>query len=217
MQQTDFDAALRARHGDQAQDLLYQSRVAIAGAGGVGSQIAYLLTRAGVGHIQLIDFDCVELNNLHRQQYRIADIGKPKVDALKEQLEQINPFSEIITYHERVDETNMRRLFSEADIIIEAFDQPEEKAKLVNFCLEHFPKKKMIANSGMAGYGWSNRIHTRKCMKNFYICGDECADVAQEGTLFAARVAICAGHAANLAIRLIIDPKNTEHESDWEE
>lgn len=212
MQQADYDAALRARHGDAAQDWLYQSHVAIAGAGGIGSQIAYLLTRAGVGHLKLIDFDCVELNNLHRQQYRVSDIGRPKVEALKEQLLLVNPFLEIEAVQTRVTEENMKELFSGADMVIEAFDRPEEKAKLVNFCLEHFPEKKLIANSGMAGYGKSNRIHTRKCMKNFYICGDEQADVTQEGTLFASRVAICAGHAANLAVTWIIDPERLESE-----
>ena len=200
----EMDKALRERHGDAAQEKLYQAHAAIAGAGGIGSLTAFLLARAGVGHLHLIDFDEVELSNLHRQQYRLSDLGEKKVVALKNQLLEINPFLDIQTSCVTVTEQNMGSLFREADLIIEAFDCPEAKAMLVNYVLLHFPDKYLIANSGMAGYSDSNRIHTRKCMKNFYICGDESSDVRQEGTLFASRVSICAGHAANLAIQLMI-------------
>lgn len=205
MLREEIDRALRQRHGDEVQDKLYQARVAIAGIGGVGSHIAYMLARAGVGHLHLIDFDVVDITNIHRQQYSCLDIGEKKTAALAAAISGINPFLDVRTSDCRVTEDNMGELFQDADIIIEAFDKPEAKAMLVNYALEHFPEKYLIANSGMAGYGDSNLIHTRKCMKKFYICGDEQADVEKEGTLFAARVAICSGHAANLAIRLILE------------
>lgn len=201
----EIDRSLRARHGDAAQEKLYRARIAVAGVGGVGSHIAFSLARAGVGHLHLIDFDVVDISNLHRQQYRLKDVGKEKTKALKEQLLAIHPYLDIRESCVRVTEQNMEALFSSEDIIIEAFDQPEAKAMLVNYVLEHFPDKRLIANSGMAGYGDSNRIRTRRCMTNFYICGDESADVETEGTLFASRVSICAGHAANLAIQLVVD------------
>ena len=57
-------------------------------------------------------------------------------------------------------------------IVCEAFDNPEAKAMLVNGILEHFPEKKLVSATGMAGYGSSNTIRTQKLMKNFYLCGD---------------------------------------------
>lgn len=209
-----IDRCLKERHGEQAQKLLYRARVAVAGVGGMGSAIATALARAGVGHLHLIDFDCVELNNLHRQQYFLNQIGQPKVKALRSLLLDINPFLDIQASCVRVTEENCQELFTDADIVIEAFDNPEAKAMLVNWVLEHLPDCVVIACSGMAGYGDANMIVTRKITEHFYLCGDGRSDVKTEGTLFASRVGICAGHAANKAIELIIKDKDKENKDE---
>ena len=203
----EIDRCLRKRHGDQNQERLYTARIAVAGAGGMGSHAAVCLARAGVGHIRLLDFDRVDLSNLHRQQYFMKHVGMPKVEALRSILLEIDPFLDVSVYEGRVTEENCRELFADADIIIEAFDDPEAKAMLVNELLEQFPDKKVIACSGMAGYSDANQITTRKLTENFYLCGDGKADVETEGTLFASRVSVCAGHAANKAIQLILEQK----------
>lgn len=71
---------------DQIQKILKEKYVAIAGLGGLGSNIAMLLVRSGVGHLMLVDFDTVEKSNLNRQQYLPRHIGMWKTDALAEQL-----------------------------------------------------------------------------------------------------------------------------------
>ena len=90
------------------------------------------------------------------------------------------------------------------DIICEAFDKADNKAMLVNYILEHYPDKKLVSASGMAGYKSSNTIKTRKVMKNFYLCGDETSGIESGLSLMAPRVGICANHQANMIIRLIL-------------
>ncbi|MCF2683029.1 sulfur carrier protein ThiS adenylyltransferase ThiF [Faecalicatena contorta] len=199
-----INAALNERHGANIQALLSQGNIAIAGLGGLGSNIAYSLARIGVGHLHLIDFDVVDITNLNRQQYFIQHIGMYKTDALKSLLLQINPYLDIHTDCVKVTEENLIELFRENDIICEAFDNPEAKAMLVNGILEHFPEKKLVSASGMAGYGSSNTIRTRRITKNFYLCGDRITEPSPGNGLMAPRVAICAAHEANMITRLIL-------------
>ena len=88
-------AALLDRHTAATQDKLDAARVAICGLGGLGSTIAVALTRIGVGHLHLIDFDRVDMTNLNRQQYFLKDLGQYKTEALRANLKQINPFTDI--------------------------------------------------------------------------------------------------------------------------
>ena len=74
--------ALNERHSPQVQELLSQGRVAIAGLGGLGSNVAFALSRIGVGHLHLIDFDVVDITNLNRQQYFTEHIGMYKTDEI---------------------------------------------------------------------------------------------------------------------------------------
>lgn len=196
---------LNDRHGIVNQEKLNNAKVAIAGLGGLGSNIAVALARIGVGHLHLIDFDKVDISNLNRQHYFISHLNKYKTQALAEQLQMINPYLNIVTDCIKVTENNIFSLFKDEDIICEAFDVPENKAMLVNEVLELFPEKYIISGSGMAGFGHSNEIHTRKVMGKFYICGDEKTALSNENSLMAPRVAICAGHQANLITQLILE------------
>ena len=200
----EIQKALCERHSPEIQAKLNEAKVAIAGLGGLGSNVAYSLARIGVGHLHLIDFDKVDITNLNRQQYFMRHIGMYKTDALKELLMEINPYLDIRVDCVKVTDENMEKLFAEEDIICEAFDVPECKALLVNGILEHFPGKKLVAASGMAGFADSNMIRTRKVMKNFYLCGDEKTEPGYARGLMAPRVAICAGHEANQIVQLIL-------------
>ena len=185
-------AALNERHSPEKQALLSEGRVAIAGLGGLGSNVAYALARIGVGHLHLIDFDVVE------------HLGMYKTDALKSLLLKINPYLDIQTDCVKVTEENIVDLLGDEPIICEAFDRPEAKAMLVNGVLEHFPEKKLVSATGMAGYGSSNTIRTKRLMKNFYLCGDGVTEPEYGNGLMAPRVAICAAHEANMITRLIL-------------
>lgn len=204
MTEAEIQNALVKRHGVLVQEKLGRAKVAIAGLGGLGSNVAVSLARIGAGHLHLIDFDQVDITNLNRQYYFLRHLGMNKTEALKEQLMQINPYLDVTTDCVRVTRENVKTLFTGEDIICEAFDVPEEKAMLVNEVLCNMPEKILVAASGMAGYGSSNQIHTRKISNHFYLCGDEVTENKQGQGLMAPRVALCAAHQSNLITQLII-------------
>ena len=122
--------ALTERHGKELQQAFSSATVAICGLGGLGSNIAIHLARAGIGKLILIDFDRVDITNLHRQQYKASQIGMYKTDALADNLREIAPYIELEAHTERITEENAVTLLSDADIICEAFDNAECKAML---------------------------------------------------------------------------------------
>lgn len=198
-------SALKKRHGENMHNKIAGATVAVCGLGGLGSNIVTALARAGIGKLILIDFDKVDITNLHRQQYKTEQIGMFKTEALQENLNEINPYIETEIHTAKLDENNAEELLYKADIICEAFDNPEEKASLVNFVLERMPDKYIVAASGMAGMGSGNEIKTRKISKKFYICGDEKSNVSDEMGLIASRVMLCAAHQAHMVLRILAE------------
>ena len=195
--------ALIARHGLDLHKSFSSATVAVCGLGGLGSNIAIALARAGIGKLLLIDFDRVDITNLHRQQYKGNQIGLYKADALAENLSEIAPYTEIKTVTAKITEENFVDFLKEADIVCEAFDNAESKAMLVNGVLEQLPDCYLVAASGMAGMDTPNTIKTRKVMKRFYLCGDETSDVADTIGLVAPRVMLCAAHQAHTVLRIL--------------
>lgn len=195
--------ALEARHGKDLQQKFTNSTVAICGLGGLGSNIAVSLARAGIGKLILVDFDKVDISNLHRQQYKADQIGRFKTEALAENLREIAPYIKVETHAVAVTEENLEALLSEADLICEAFDRAEAKAMLVNGVLEKLHTKYLIAASGMAGLGSANSIQTRRITNRFYLCGDGISDVADNIGLVAPRVMLCAAHQAHMVLRIL--------------
>ena len=195
--------ALTERHGEELQKAFSTDVVAVCGLGGLGSNIAIHLARAGVGKLILIDFDRVDITNLHRQQYKADQIGMYKTDALADNLREIAPYIELELHTERITEDNAVTLLSDADIICEAFDDAECKAMLTNTILSELPDKYLVAASGMAGMGVTNSIKTRRITSRFYLCGDETSEVSDGIGLVASRVALCAAHQAHTVLRIL--------------
>ena len=148
--------AREARHGPELQERFSAASVAVCGLGGLGSNLALCLARAGVGRLHLIDFDRVDLSNLHRQQYFTPQLGRPKTEALRDILAAAAPDVTVTIHTARVTEDNLDALLADCRIVCEAFDTPEDKALLVNAVLERFPDKYVVAASGMAGLGPAN-------------------------------------------------------------
>ena len=207
--QEEMRKALDERHGKALQDKLERATVAICGLGGLGSNIAISLARAGIGELILIDFDQVDITNLHRQQYKASQIGRYKTDALAENLREIAPYVKLTTHTQKISEENYAGLLSQADIICEAFDDAGAKAMLVNGILETMPDKYLVSASGMAGLGPANTIKTRKITKHFYLCGDGVSDVADGMGLVSSRVMLCAAHEAHAVIRILAEEYET--------
>ena len=195
--------ALTERHGKELQQAFSSAVVAICGLGGLGSNIAIALARAGIGKLILIDFDRVDITNLHRQQYKADQIGRYKAEALADNLREIAPYIELEAHTERITEENVVTLLQDADIICEAFDDAECKAMLTNTILSEMPDKYLVATSGMAGMGVTNSIKTRRITSRFYLCGDETSEVSDGIGLVTPRVAICAAHQAHTVLRII--------------
>lgn len=203
LQEEALYAALHKGLSSEQSQLLRQARVSVVGLGGLGSNVAMWLARLGVGHLQLIDFDRVELSNLNRQYYFLEDLDKPKAEALLPKLKQVNPFGDYQICTERLTEANLEDLLSAAEIVCEALDKPESKALLVNGVLEKFPDKYLVAASGLAGFGSSDLMQVRQITPRFYLCGDEHSDFKQL-PLCGARVGLCAAQEALTIARIIL-------------
>ena len=182
---------------------LQTAKVAIAGLGGLGSNVALWLARLGVGQLLLYDFDKVELSNLNRQYYFLEDVGQYKAIALLRHLKAVNPYGNYCSEVVRLTEDNLPELLSEAHIVCEALDKPEAKALLVNGVMESFPDKYLVSASGLAGFASSASMQVRRVTPHFYLCGDGISDMLQL-PLCGARVGLCAAQEALTIARIIL-------------
>jgi len=179
------------------------SSVGIAGAGGLGSNAAIALARAGVGRLVIVDFDTVEESNLNRQYYFRDQIGQVKVEALKENIQRTNQSIKVEIFTHKLTKDTMYKPFQDVDVIIEALDSAEVKTSFIEEILTKLPDKPIIGASGVAGYGHSDRVITKK-MGNLYMCYDEHAKDSDDDVLMAPRVCLMANWEANLALEVLL-------------
>ena len=158
----EINAALGKGLTQEQLDALHNARVAVVGLGGLGSNIAVALTRLGIAQLYLYDFDRVELSNLNRQYYFLDDIGHYKADALVKHLLRINPYATLHSQVVKVNQENIPALLGDCDIICEALDDASSKAMLVSTVLSTWSDKKIIAGSGIAGFGKAEEITSKK-------------------------------------------------------
>lgn len=189
---------------DGMTEKLTRSTVAVAGCGGIGSNAAVALVRAGIGRIIIADMDIIEASNLNRQYYFADEIGNKKVFTLKSRLNSINSDCEVVAYHKELVREDVKALFASADILIEAFDKAESKQWLIEEWSSLFPDKPVISGNGLSGYGDFASIGIRKT-GNIYFCGD--GSSSTETGLSSARVAIVSNIQADLAIELLMKIK----------
>lgn len=201
---SELETQLSARHTPEVQKKIEPAVVGIAGAGGLGSNVAVALARIGVGQLVVADFDMVETSNLNRQHYFIDQVGRPKVLALQETIERINPGIDFTAIYEKITPANLKKFFSSVDVMVEAFDDADQKALLISHFLREFPQIPLVAASGMAGFAPANMILTRRAAKNLYLCGDGVSAVEPGSGLMAPRVGITANHQANAVLRLLL-------------
>ena len=124
--------------GGVGQEKLLNAKILIIGAGGLGSPAALYLAAAGVGTIGIVDSDKVDLSNLQRQILHFTDdVNKNKVDSAKETMNALNPDVNILTFHEKVDSSNIKDLVKDYDFIIDGTDNFPAKF-LINECLYLF-------------------------------------------------------------------------------
>ena len=197
---------LLKRNVKGTSEKLKEAKVCILGLGGLGSNVAVLLARSGIGYLKLVDFDTVEASNLNRQQYRISHIGIKKTEAMKSIIREINPFVEVDILNIKVYRENIYSIVGDIEIVVEAFDRAETKAMTLEELLTN-KNKIVVSASGMAGLGSANEIVTRKIKDNFYLIGDNYSDYEEYSGIMSTRVMLCAAHQANTVLRLILGEK----------
>ena len=183
-----------------------QACVGIAGAGGLGSNIAVSLTRAGIGKLVVADFDVVSTTNLNRQQFYLDQVGMPKIEALRQNLERISPFTLLRTHNLRITPANLDQLFGECDILIEAFDLADQKLMLIETWQSLYPHRPIITASGLAGVGNNASLRTEAC-GNLYIVGDQVSELTPGISPVSARVGVVANMQANLCLELLLQKR----------
>ncbi|HCT29410.1 MAG TPA: hypothetical protein DIW31_01435 [Bacteroidales bacterium] len=191
---------------DKIKQIMQKHTVGIAGAGGLGSNVAMALTRVGIGKLIIADFDVVSESNLNRQFYFSDQIGRVKVETLKENLNRINPDVKIEIHNLKLDADNLLSTFANVDVMVEAFDKADCKQIIVEAFQISKPSTPLILGNGMAGWGKSNEMRVQQ-YGNLYICGDNVAEIGPEMPPMAPRVLICAAMQANTVMSILLQKK----------
>jgi len=201
----ELEALMAARHTPHVHERMKRSIVGIAGLGGLGSNVAVSLARMGVGTLILADFDVVEPTNLNRQQYAVDHIGMAKTSAMGQIISTINPYLKIALHQVELTRDNIPEIFCEAQVIVECFDGAEAKAMILQAVPEFLPQAYVIGASGLAGYGESNTIQTMQLGDRVFMVGDLTTAAMPGRGLMAPRVAIAAGHQANIVVEILMN------------
>ncbi|MFA4857786.1 MAG: sulfur carrier protein ThiS adenylyltransferase ThiF [Candidatus Margulisiibacteriota bacterium] len=173
--------------------VLKGKKIGIAGCGGLGSNLAQILTRMGADCFVLADFDLVEPSNLNRQFFFVDQVGRLKVEALRENLLRINPQVQCRIESKKIAAKNALDFFQDCAVVAECFDGAENKAMLVEALTRE--NKMVVAVSGVAGAASPESIKITRPLPNLILVGDPVAPDCSEG-LICARVLTAAAMQA---------------------
>ena len=172
-------------------------RIGVAGTGGIGSNAAVHLVRAGVKELKFGDFDVIEESNLNRQFYFKDQIGKYKAEMLYKNLKSINPDGDFQYSIIKFERDNIKEFFKDCDIVIEGFDKKEYKTMLIE---ELYPLGKLIISaSGIASHD-CKEIQVKEAGKNLYIVGDFQKDISKYKT-YSHKVGVISALMAEIALK----------------
>jgi adenylyltransferase/sulfurtransferase len=157
--------------GILGQKKILLSKVLIVGVGGLGSPVAELLVRSGIGKVGIIDYDKVSLSNLHRQSlYETSHVGKSKVQVIKKTLNRINPNTKVQTYNLKLNNNNFKKIIKKYDYIVDGSDNFKTKFLLNDFCLKYRKFLVTGAISKFDGHIFTFDFKNKKlpCLRCFY-------------------------------------------------
>lgn len=194
----EFEQALGRYLSPEQLNKIRSVKVGIAGGGGLGSNCAVALVRTGFRHIKIADFDVVDYSNLNRQFYFSGQAGRAKVEALRENLSLINPAVDIEVAQIRLEAGNMVEIFEDCNVVVEALDRVEYKRLVVEAFLGS--DKLLVAASGLAGWGSSDRIKVHRVRDNFYLIGDLITGIGPDTPPLAPCVFIAAAKQADVVL-----------------
>jgi len=197
-----FEAALLRYISADNLAKIQKVKVGIAGAGGLGSNCAQFLVRSGFRKLKIADFDVVDYSNLNRQFYFSSQVGGLKLEALKDNLRLINSALEVELLPVKVSAANIAELFIDCDVVVEAFDNPDLKRLIVEQYLNS--GKLLVAASGLAGWGNSDRIRVHRVKENFYLVGDLVTGIGPNSPPLAPCVTIAAAKQADVILSHVL-------------
>lgn len=197
-----FRENLIKKMGKDSLEKIQAIRVGIAGAGGLGSNCALNLVRVGLNKFTIVDFDSIDPTNLDRQFYFYDQVGMLKVEALKKNLERINPDIDIEIVKSKIEKDNAVKLFNACDIVAECLDVASSKKMLVEELLK--AKKFIVTVSGLGGIGSSDDIRVHRLKNNLVMIGDLKSDICNRPAL-SPRVNIAAAKQADVILEYALN------------
>ncbi|NMB34588.1 MAG: sulfur carrier protein ThiS adenylyltransferase ThiF [Clostridium sp.] len=199
----EFDRGISELLGRDRLKKIQGIKIGIAGAGGLGSNCSLNFVRCGFKKIKIVDMDFVEPSNLNRQFYFYNQIGMPKVLALKENLIRINPDVQVEAILQKITRKNIKELFADCNVLIEAFDGASRKVMMAE---EFFSSDKfLVFASGIAGWGKSDDIQTQKVHEKFYVVGDFRTEPTKATPPMSPRVNIVAAKQADIVLNYFLN------------
>lgn len=177
---------------------LQQACIGIAGAGGLGSNCAHLLVRAGFKRLVVVDHDQVEISNLNRQFFFPDQVGLPKVVALAANLLRINQDLDLRIVETAIDAGNVHQVFAGCDVVVECVDNALTKKMLAETLAPGL--QLFVAASGIAGSGNGDRIKGRALGSRFILIGDENTAACPESPPQAPLVSVAASRQADAVL-----------------
>lgn len=187
---------------ERERKILESATVGIAGAGGLGSNCAMHLVRAGLKRFVVADFDVVSESNLNRQFFFRDQLGVKKVEALAANLRRIEPDLDLTLHDMRLAPENAASTFANCQIVVEALDSADAKAMFLKALLP--TSKTVVSASGIAGWGRSLRIGQRRVGRNLVLIGDTESDIRSGLAPVSPRVGIAAAMQANAVVALLL-------------
>jgi len=198
--------------GILGQKLISKAKILVVGAGGLGCPIAEYLSRAGIGTLGIVDFDKVQLSNIHRQSmYNTKDIGKFKVDVVQKKIKLINPLVKIKKIRKKINEKNIKNIVSKFDIIVDGSDNFKTKFLLNKYSIKF---KKFYISGAISKFDghiftFNFKNKNEPCLRCFYQTepSDDILNCETEGILGPV-AAVVANIQANEVIKKILNIGN---------
>lgn len=198
--------------GILGQKLISKAKILVVGAGGLGCPIAEYLGRAGIGTLGIVDFDKVQLSNIHRQSmYNTKDIGKFKVDVVQKKIKLINPLVKIKKIKKKINEKNIKNIVSKFDIIVDGSDNFKTKFLLNKYSIKF---KKFYISGAISKFDghiftFNFKNKNEPCLRCFYQTepSDDILNCETEGILGPV-AAVVANIQANEVIKKILNIGN---------
>lgn len=199
--------------GTEGQIKIKQAKVLVIGAGGLGCPALQYLSAAGVGTIGIVDFDNVEIHNLHRQLlYTATDIGKPKAPVAAQKIKKSNPNVSCVVFNELLQKSNAENIISQFDIVLDGSDNFSTRYLVNDVCVKL--NKPLVYGSILKFEGQLAVFNYKggKNLRNIYPEPPNPEDVpgCSESGVMGFVPGIIGVYMAGAAIKLIVDKWNTE-------